>query len=250
MIGLANNKQHNYMPPMSTVDFTPLKALLPLKIHDDAMLKQVFIHRSYVNEHKGKKLEHNERLEFLGDAVLELVTTEYLYKNFPHPEGELTNWRSALVKGENLAKVAENISIGQFLHLSRGEEKSGGREKAYLLANTVEALIGYLYLMGGYTPAQLFIHRHILVDLQDILENKLHIDAKSFFQETAQELLSITPTYKLVSDEGPDHDKVFTMGVYLEDELIAEGKGSSKQSAEQDAAHNGLAKKGWEIKGV
>lgn len=212
---------------------------------DDALLQQVFIHRSYVNEHKEEDLESNERLEFLGDAVLELVTTEYLYRNFSQPEGELTNWRSALVKGPTLAEIAQELNLGSFLMLSKGEEKSGGREKDYLLANTVEALIGYIYLKGGYTKAQLFIHKFILVRLQTILEGNLHIDSKSYFQETAQEVLSITPTYKVLGEEGPDHKKMFTMGVYLDDKLIAKGKGNSKQIAEQDAARNALIAKGW-----
>ncbi len=216
-----------------------------LKDNDLVLLDQVFIHRSYVNEHRNEGLESNERLEFLGDAVLELVSTEYLYRNFSNDEGELTNWRSALVKGPTLAEVAIELGLGQFLKLSRGEEKSGGREKDYLLANTVESLIGYVYLKGGYAKAQLFIHKFILVRLQKILEEKLHIDSKSFFQETSQELLSMTPTYDVLEEEGPDHKKMFTMGVYLNGELIAKGKGNSKQLAEQEAARNALLVKGW-----
>ncbi len=212
---------------------------------DMDLFERVFIHRSYVNEHRQEKLESNERLEFLGDAVLELVTTEYLYKNFDNPEGDLTNWRSALVKGTTLATIAAELDLGQYLKLSRGEEKSGGREKDYLLANTVEALIGFIYLQGGYPKAQLFIHRFILVKLQEILEKKLHIDSKSFFQETSQDQLGITPTYDVLHHEGPDHQKTFTMGVYLEEELIGQGKGSSKQAAEQNAARDALIKKGW-----
>jgi len=230
------------------MDLKTLYALVGLTKNDDKMLQQVFIHRSYVNEHKKEKLEHNERLEFLGDAVLELITTEFLYKNFPNPEGELTNWRSALVKGETLAKVAAELSLGDHLMLSKGEEKSGGRSKDYILANTLEALIGYIYLKGGYDKAQLFIHKHILVRLQQILDENLHIDGKSFFQETSQELLGITPVYKLVKEEGPDHNKNFTVGAYLNDELIGTGMGSSKQAAEQEAAHDALVKKGWLIK--
>jgi ribonuclease III len=231
-----------------TMDIKVLHRLTGLTKNDDNLLRQVFTHRSYVNEHKKEKLEHNERLEFLGDAVLELITTEFLYKNFPNPEGELTNWRSALVKGETLAKVAAEIGLGDHLLLSKGEEKSGGRTKDYILANTLEALIGYIYLMGGYEKAQLFIHKNILVRLQQILEENLHIDDKSFFQETAQELLSITPHYSLIKESGPDHDKTFTVGAYLNKELTGKGKGSSKQSAEQEAAHDALVKKGWLIK--
>jgi len=212
---------------------------------DQELFERVFIHRSYVNEHRKENIKSNERLEFLGDAVLELVTTEYLFKNFDKDEGELTNWRSALVKGPTLADVARDLSLGQYLKLSRGEEKSGGREKDYLLANTVEALIGFIYLQGGYAKSQLFIHKFILVKLQEILEKKLHIDSKSFFQETAQEKLGVTPTYDVMKEHGPDHQKTFTMGVYLGDEMVAEGSGSSKQAAEQNAARMGLIAKGW-----
>jgi len=227
--------------------YSDLIAQIGLGENNNELLDQVFIHRSYVNEHKNENLNSNERLEFLGDAVLELITTEYLYRNFDKSEGELTNWRSALVKGPTLAEVAQELELGKYLKLSRGEEKSGGREKDYLLANTVEALIGYIYLQGGYAKAQLFIHRFILVRLQNILEKNLHIDSKSYFQETAQEVLGITPTYDVLGEEGPDHTKAFTMGVYLEGELIATGKGTSKQIAEQDAARNALVKKGWII---
>src|SRR3990170_8993237 len=135
--------------------YTDLIKKIGLKDNDLELLDRVFIHRSYVNEHRHEKIESNERLEFLGDAVLELVSTEYLYRNFPNPEGDLTNWRSALVKGETLAKVAQELGLGQYLKLSRGEEKSGGRDKDYLLANLVEALIGYIYIQGGYAKAQL-----------------------------------------------------------------------------------------------
>jgi len=227
------------------MDYSDLILKIGLQENDPVLLHQVFVHRSYVNEHRAENLKSNERMEFLGDAVLELVTTEYLYRNFDNDEGELTNWRSALVKGPTLAQVALELELGKYLNLSRGEEKSGGREKDYLLANTVEALIGYVYLQGGYTKAQLFIHRFILIRLQHILDKNLHIDSKSFFQETAQETLGVTPTYDVMSEEGPDHKKTFTMGVYLNGEMVATGKGSSKQIAEQDAARNGLEVKGW-----
>ncbi|MDP2691066.1 MAG: ribonuclease III [bacterium] len=226
--------------------YTDLLPLLGLEKQDQELLDRVFIHRSYVNEHRDEDLRSNERLEFLGDAVLELISTEYLFRNFDSKdEGELTNWRSALVKGTTLAQVASDLNLGKYLKLSKGEEKSGGRDKDYLLANTVEALIGYVYLTGGYTKAQLFIHKFILVRLQDILENKLHIDSKSFFQEMAQDKLGITPHYNVLDESGPDHQKNFIMGVYLGDELVGEGKGQSKQSAEQNAARDALVKKGW-----
>lgn len=226
-------------------EYQDLIKTIGLEDNDPEMLDRVFIHRSYVNEHRKEGLKSNERLEFLGDAVLELVTTEYLFRNFDRNEGELTNWRSALVKGVTLAKVAKDLDLGKYLKLSKGEEKSGGREKEYLLANTVEALIGYIYLQGGYAKSQLFIHKFILVRLQEILEKKLHIDAKSHFQEVSQEKLGITPTYDVLSEEGPDHQKTFTMGVYLGEELVAEGTGSSKQLAEQSAARAGLEAKNW-----
>lgn len=223
-----------------------LEKRIGIKFKSKKLLEQVFVHKSYVNEYRDKeKLEHNERLEFLGDAVLELVVTEYLYQNYPNPEGDLTNWRSALVKGENLAKLAEELDLGKYLYLSKGEDRSGGREKSYILANTVEALIGAIYLDKDYETAKGFVLEFILKYLEDILSKGLHIDAKSLFQELAQEKLGITPEYKLINAEGPDHAKLFTMGAYLEDKLVGQGQGSSKQTAEQAAAEHVLTEKGW-----
>ena len=216
---------------------------LKFKTHD--LLKVAFVHRSYLNEHKDTKIEHNERLEFLGDAVLELIVTEYLYLNFPNPEGELTNWRSALVKGEMLAKIARQLNIGEYLQLSHGEEKSGGREKDYLLANTFEALIGVIYLELGYEKAKKFVTEFLLVNLDEILKTGAHIDAKSKFQEMSQDKVGVTPAYKLLHDEGPDHDKKFTMGAYIGEKLVGKGAGSSKQIAEQKAAEDSLARLKW-----
>lgn len=205
-----------------------------------------FVHRSYLNEHKTSQLESNERLEFLGDAVLELVSTEYLYQKYPdRPEGDLTNWRSALVKGEMLAKVARELELGEYLFLSKGEEKSGGREKDYLLANTFEALIGVIYLELGYEKAKDFITRFLLVHLDYILAAGAHIDSKSRLQELAQEKVGITPAYKLEHEEGPDHDKLFTMGAYLGDRMVGKGAGNSKQAAEQRAAQDALGRLKW-----
>lgn len=204
-----------------------------------------FVHRSYLNEHKASKLEHNERLEFLGDAVLELAVTEYLYLNYPNPEGELTNWRSALVKGEMLAKIAKELGLGELLFLSHGEEKSGGRDKAYLLANTFEALIGAIYLEFSYAKARDFIKKFLLVHLSDILNKGSHIDAKSKFQETVQEKVGVTPSYQLVQEAGPDHAKEFVMGAYINDRLVGKGKGQSKQVAEQKAAEDALSRLKW-----
>ena len=225
--------------------YKKLEKKLGLKFKDWHFLRNAFVHRSYLNEHKSSKLESNERLEFLGDAVLELIVTEYLYTNYPNPEGDLTNWRSALVKGEMLAKIASELDLGEYLYLSHGEESSGGRTKDYLLANTFEAVIGVIYLELGYEKAKKFIEKFLLVHLKDILEKGAHIDAKSKFQEIAQEKAGVTPIYQLLHDEGPDHDKIFTMGAYVEDRIVGKGKGSSKQSAEQKAAEDGLKRLKW-----
>lgn len=211
------------------------------------LLDQAFVHASYVNEHRELKKQHNERLEFLGDAVLELVVTEFLYKNFPTKgEGILTSWRAALVKGKHLAEIANKLELGMYLYLSRGEERSGGRQKNYILANTLEALIGVIYLEKGYQLAHEFIDNHIMSQLTSILEQGLHIDAKSRFQEICQDRLGFTPEYKIVAEFGPDHDKNFTMGAYIDGELIAEGTDSSKQKAEQNAAQAALKVKKWD----
>jgi len=225
--------------------FSDLEKIIGVKFKNIKLLKNIFIHRSYLNESRGKGLESNERLEFLGDAVLELITTEYLYLNFPNPEGELTNWRSALVKGENLAKVAETLNLNNYLQMSHGEEHSGGRNKKYILANTMEALIGGIYLDRGFLVAKKFITKFIIVHLKEIIEKGLHIDAKSHFQELAQEKLSVTPVYQVLETAGPDHAKNFTMGVYLKKELIGTGSGVSKQAGEQAAAKDALKNKKW-----
>lgn len=226
-------------------DYHRLEELIGIAFDPSSLLRVAFVHRSYLNEHKTEESEHNERLEFLGDAVLELVVTEHLYRNYSNPEGELTNWRSALVKREMLAEVARSLNLGDYLLLSRGEEQSGGRQKDYLLANVLEALIGVIYLEKGYTPAQAFIERFLLAHLKGILERGAHIDAKSQFQEIAQEKVGVTPVYQLVSEEGPDHDKRFTMGAYVEDRLVGKGVGNSKQIAEQKAAEDALKRLKW-----
>lgn len=208
--------------------------------HNQALLKQVFIHRSYINEAGNTDLTHNERLEFLGDAVLELVVTDYLYRNFTNAEGELTNWRSSIVKGEILAKVSGELGLGELLFLSKGEEKSGGRGRNLILANTFEALIGATYLDQGYAAADKFITEHLVSLLPEIIEKKLYVDPKSHLQEVAQETVGATPEYKVMKEDGPDHSKSFTVGVYAKGKLIAEGEGASKQKAEQAAAANAL----------
>ncbi len=216
-----------------------------IEFKDSHLLRNAFVHRSYLNEHKDSKLESNERLEFLGDAVLELVVTEYLYTNYPNPEGELTNWRSALVKGEMLAKIARELELGEYLFLSKGEEKSGGREKDYLLANTFEAFIGVIYLEFGYKKTQSFIKKFLLVHLEGILKKGSHIDSKSKLQEIAQDKVGVTPFYELKHEEGPDHSKEFTMAAFIGDRMVGKGKGSSKQIAEQRAAEDALKRLKW-----
>lgn len=215
---------------------------IDIQFSDDELFKRVFIHRSYLNEHKGYKGENNERLEFLGDAVLELVVTEHLYNNYPNPEGELTNWRSAIVKGEMLARIAKRLNLGRYMQLSKGEEKAGGKEKNYILANTFEALIGAMYLDNGYGCAKKFISAQLLTELPNIIENKLFVDAKSELQELVQDKDNVTPIYKIIKEEGPDHNKEFEVGVYINDIIAGRGKGSSKQRAEQNAALNALGK--------
>ena len=225
--------------------YKKLEEKIEIQFKNSDLIKTAFIQRSYLNEHKDTKFDSNERLEFLGDAVLELVVTEYLYLNYPNPEGELTNWRSALVKGEMLAKIASELDLGSYLHLSKGEENSGGRTKDYLLANTFEALIGVIYLEHGFKEASKFIGTFLLVHLEDILEKGEHIDSKSKFQELAQEKTGITPNYQLLHDEGPDHEKMFTMGAYVGERVVGKGTGNSKQAAEQQAAEDALRRLDW-----
>ncbi len=221
-------------------EFTAFQKKIGYKFKDIHLLHQVFVHRSYLNENPGFPLNHNERLEFLGDAVLELVATEHLFMNYPNPEGELTNWRSALVRGQMLAEVAQGLAIGDLLYLSKGEEKSGGKSRALILANAFEALIGAMYLDGGYAAPQKFLLKYLLVRLPEILEKGLHVDAKSHLQELAQEERGVTPAYRVLSESGPDHAKIFDVGVFLGDRIIGQGKGNSKQAAEQAAAASAL----------
>lgn len=228
------------------IDLSQLEKRIGETFTDKFLGAQVFVHRSYLNEHEHALLASNERLEFLGDAVLELVVTDALYKQFPdREEGDLTAIRSALVKRGHLAMVAKELHLGDMLLLSRGEEMSGGRSKDYILANTVEALIGALYLGLGYDAAATFISRFILPSTEAIMASNAHIDSKSQFQELAQEKAAITPHYELLREEGPDHQKSFVMGAYLGDELVGEGQGSSKRKGEEEAALAALKAKGW-----
>lgn len=210
------------------------------------LLRQAFTHRSYLNEQKSSKFEHNERLEFLGDAVLELAVTEYLFERFPEKsEGDLTSYRAALVNATTCAKVAGNLSVNDFLLLSRGEAKDTGRARQFILANTLEAIIGAIYLDQGYSAASEFVLKNVTPLTDEVLESQSWIDAKSRFQEKAQEILGITPSYKVIKETGPDHDKIFTSAVFVGDEMVAEGDGESKQEAEQKAAKKALEEKGW-----
>ncbi len=215
---------------------------LGIHFNDISLLERAFIHRSYLNEHPKLGLEHNERIEFLGDAVLELVVTDYLYRNYPNPEGDLTNWRSALVKTESLAAIAEKLGIAEYFKLSRGEAKGNARSHALISANAVEAIIGATYLDQGYDVAKKFISEHVISRLPEILATGTWMDPKSKFQELAQERFGLTPSYRVMEEAGPDHDKIFTIGVYVGDTLYGKGSGSSKQAGQQEAAAHALAK--------
>ena len=197
-------------------------------------------HRSYVNEHKKSVTEHNERLEFLGDAVLELVVTDYLFRNHSEPEGILTSWRASLVRTESIGEAGDNLGYEPLVRMSRGEKNGSTRARQQILANAFEALIGAMYLDAGYVKCQEFISTHVLSRLDDILENQLFIDPKSRLQEHTQERFSITPSYQVLSEEGPDHAKQFLVGVFLNEKEIARGTGASKQSAQVSAAENAL----------
>lgn len=228
------------------MEFKELEKKLGVNFKNKGLLKQAFVHRSYLNENPGSGLEHNERLEFLGDAVLELAVTEFLYKKYPQkPEGEMTNWRAALVNARMLTEIAKTCGFNDFLLLSKGEAKEGGKARAYILANTFEAFVGALHLDSGYEAAEKFIQKKVLPNLPEIIKQGLYKDAKSKFQEQAQEKTGITPTYKIIKESGPDHNKTFMIGVYLGREAVAEGQGSSKQEAEEDAAKNALEIKNW-----
>ncbi len=229
----------------SKVDTAQLKEKLAIGITNDDLFQEALTHRSFLNEHKGYAHPHNERLEFLGDAVLELVVTRHLFDHFDNPEGELTSFRAALVNGDMLGKIGHSLGLQDFLLMSRGEAKDTGRARNYLVANAMEAVIGALYLDQGYDAAKDFIERYVLTHLPEVLEQGLYTDAKSRFQEVAQEKVGVTPGYRVLREWGPDHDRHFIAGVYLGDELVAEGEGVSKQEAQRAAAKAGLEKKGW-----
>lgn len=228
-------------------DFSILEKRIGVIFSNKDLLRQSMVHRSFLNENPSFSLNHNERLEYLGDAVLELVVTDYLYKTFPDAdEGTMTNWRASLVNSKMLSLVSRNLNLDEFLYLSKGEGKdSESKARQYILANAIEALIGAVYLEKGYEEVDKFIHTFVLPHLPLILEQGLDVDPKSRFQELAQEKLKVTPRYDVLKMEGPDHAKWFTVGVYLDKELIATGEGSSKQEAQLDAAKQALCKKEW-----
>lgn len=228
-------------------DLKAFEKTLGVKFKNQEILTQALTHRSYINENPATPSGHNERLEFLGDAVLELAITEYIYEKFPEkPEGELTSLRASLVNANMLGAVASELDFNNFLLLSRGEARDVGRARQYILANTYEAVVGAIYLDQGYGPARDFIIRVLSPKISEILEKKLYRDAKSLFQEEAQERVSVTPTYEVSKEWGPDHDKHFIVGVYLGRDLVAEGEGPSKQEAQQQAAEAALKIKHWE----
>ncbi len=231
------------------MDFSKFEKSVGLEFKDKKMLQQAFVHRSYINENPGFELSHNERLEFLGDAVLELAVTEELYKKYPdEAEGILTGYRSALVNAVIIAEIAQEIGLNDYLLLSKGEAKDTGKARQYILANTYEALVGAIYLDQGFAMAKKFIEANLLVRISNIVANRLWQDPKSLVQEKAQEHLSVTPSYKVLSETGPDHDRHFSIGIYFGEELVARGGGFSKQEAEQKAAEKALKTKGWNNK--
>jgi len=239
-------KDSSSISPNLEKNFSGFEKKLNVKFRKKDFLIQAFCHRSYLNENLGFYVCNNERLEFLGDAVLELVITEYLYKKYSQKsEGELTNWRASLVNAKMLSEVAKSLDFNKFLLLSKGEAKEMGKARQYILANTFEALIGAIYLDRGYKKCEDFIKKYLLIKLEDIIKNNLFKDAKSKFQEEAQERAGITPIYRVIKEWGPDHAKHFIIGVFLNPELVAKGEGSSKQEAEEEAAKNALQTKRW-----
>jgi len=226
-------------------EFSSLEKKVEIEFNNKDLLTEAFTHRSYLNENPSFSVSHNERLEFLGDAVLELAVTDFLYKNYKNPEGELTSWRAALVNSQILSQTSRELGFNDYLLLSRGEEKDMGKARDFILANCFESFIGAIYLDRGYETARAFIEKTLLKKLPEIIEKGLYRDAKSHFQEIAQEISKSTPVYQVLKEWGPDHARHFVVGVYLAKELVAEGEGSSKQEAEQEAATRALEIKGW-----
>ena len=221
-------------------DFAEQK--LGFKFHDINLLVVALTHRSYVNEHKRAHLEHNERLEYLGDAVLELVTSDFLYRNYEEPEGIMTAWRAALVRTESIGDAGYKLGYDPLNRLSHGEKMGLERAHAVIMADCFEAVIGAIYLDQGYETARAFIEKHILVKIDEIIESDSWRDTKSFFQELTQRIAAITPVYRTIKDEGPDHNKTFTVAVYVGSSIYGTGTGHSKQDAQTEAARQGIAK--------
>lgn len=223
------------------MDIKDLEKVLEIKFKNLTLLQTALTHRSYLNEHHDYPNPSNERLEFLGDAVLQFLTSEFLYKNYPQqPEGDLTNFRAAVVCTSSLAEESRRLGYGKYLLLSHGEEASGGREREYILANTFEAVLGAIYLNSGITKGRQFLQKNLFCKIDAIIEKESYKDNKSRFQELAQEKVGVTPVYKVLEEWGPDHAKHFRVGIYLEDKLVGQGEGASKQRAEQEAANNAL----------
>lgn len=228
------------------MDFSPFETKLGVAFKDKRLLEQAFTHRSFLNENRAAGREHNERLEFLGDAVLELVVSDFLFEKYPEkPEGDLTAYRAALVNTQSISDAASALGMNEYLLLSRGEAKDTGRARMIILANAFEALIGAIYLDQGYDAAKAFIAAQLFHKTDEVVEKRLWQDAKSRFQELSQEHHGVTPAYQILDQSGPDHNKSFVSGVYIGQELVAKGEGRSKQEAEQDAAQKGLVARGW-----
>ena len=223
-----------------------LEKTLKVNFKDKNLLINSLIHRSYLNENPDFGCGSNERLEFLGDAVLELIVTEFLFKHQKEEEGVLTSFRASLVNTEMLSRVSNALNITEYLYLSKGERSDiNSKSKKSILADACEAIIGAIYIDQGFEKAKKFIHDNLIIYFNEIIENKSYIDFKTFFQEVAQEKIGITPTYKVVDESGPDHDKIFKIGLYIGEEFVAYGVGKNKQKAQEDAAKNGIEKKGW-----
>lgn len=239
-------KNSSYKVKDDKKDFSELEKSLDIIFTNKNLLIQAFVHRSYINENSNLKLGHNERLEFLGDAVLELVSTEFLYNKFLDlAEGELTSYRAALVNTKSISEIAKNLDFNQYLFLSKGESKDFGKARMSILADTYEAFIGALFLDKGYFSAKLFIESTLLIHTDEIIKAGKHKDPKSLAQEKSQEVFGVTPSYKILSESGPDHDKNFKVAIYFGEEKVAEGEGRSKQEGETNAAQNAIIKNNW-----
>lgn len=222
--------------------FKKLEETIGITFHNKELLSQAFTHRSFLNENPTYTLGNNERLEFLGDAVLELLVSKYLYDTYDDPEGILTIYRTAIVRTESLAQIAKDLHLGQFLLLGKGEKNSGGEDRPYILANTFEALLGAVYLDQGLSETENFLQKFLFPSIHEIIEKGKTLDSKSILQELAQQKTHKAPVYRVLKEEGPEHDKMFTIEVLVDNKVLAEGKGKSKQDAQQDAASKALNK--------